>query len=463
MESSEYDLQDLAQKAIKHAEKLKIDYTDIRIDDYSTSTLLHENNKFEDISFGNGFGLGVRVIHKGKLGFYSTTKADPLFAVEQALRLAKISPSKEKIILKESKIVKDEINEAGKDPIPNHSIDDNAEFIKEIEQVAKISPLLKSIRTLMFNSFKDYIFASTEGSEILKKGGRTILYVYLTAKENGKLEQSVFRRGAKDYTVYRKYENELKEKAKLVLDLLKAKKPPAGKFNTIMDPESAGVFAHEALGHAVEADHILNNQSILKGKIGEKIASNIVNISDDPSIPEDNWSSYKYDDEGVIGNKTEIIKNGVLKSFLHSRKTAAKMKSELTGNARAQNYSFLPIIRMSNTSFEAGNSSFDELFEQLKDGYYLAGFKSGQVGTLEGNFTFASERCYRVQNGKLKELLKGITFSGKILDVLKNIIAIEKGKRKFSIGFCGKENQKVLVSDGGTHVLVKDLYLGGEG
>lgn len=462
MENSEYNLQDLAQKAIKHAEKLKADYADVRIEDYSTSSVFRENKKFEDIGFGNSFGIGARVIHKGKLGFYSTTKANPIFAIEQAFKLAKINPTKEKLQLKETKIIKDEIDESGKDPILAHSTEDGATFVKEVEKVAQISPLLKSIRIRHNNGFSNYIFANTEGSEILKKSGRTVLYVYLTAKEKGELEQGLFRLGAKDYTIYRKYEEELRRKAKLTLDLLKAKKPPAGKFNTLLDADCTGLFAHEALGHAAEADLVLQNSSILKGKIGKKIASDVVSVSDSPVVPEDVWASYKYDDEGVLGRKTEIIKNGILNSFLHSRETAAKMNAKLTGNARAQGYTYIPIVRMSNTYFEPGNFSFDGLLEQLKDGYYLVGFRGGQVGTLEGTFAFASECCYRIQNGEVKELLKGCTFSGKTLEVLKNVLAVQKDQKKFSIGLCGKNGQSVPVSDGRSHILVKDLYLGGK-
>ena len=461
MEDSEYNLQDLAQKAIEHAEKIKAGYVDIRIEDYSTSTIFRENKKFEDISFGNGFGLGVKVIHKGKLGFYSTTKADPIFAVEQALKLAKVNPSREKIKLKKSKTVKSKIDDTGKNQI-NHDIDSHAQFLKDVEKTAQISPVLKSIQVILGNGVKNYIFANTEDTEILQKVGRTNLYVILVAKEKGELERCVFRLGAKDYTVFRNYEEKLKEKAKLVIDLLKAKKPLAGKFNVVLDPESTGVFAHEALGHAAEADLVLSNQSLLKGKSGKKIASSCVSISDDPTIPEDKWGSYKYDDEGVLGRKTNIISKGILKSFLHSRETAAKMNTGLTGNARAQNYMYVPIVRMSNTSFEAGDFSFNELIKQVKNGYYLVGFKGGQVGPLEGTFSFASDHCYRIQNGKIKELLKGCTFSGKILDTLKNVTAVQKGKRKFTIGFCGKGGQKVPVSDGGTHISIKDLHIGGE-
>ncbi|MBD3263111.1 TldD/PmbA family protein, partial [Candidatus Woesearchaeota archaeon] len=408
------------------------------------------------------FGMGIRVIHKGKLGFYSTNEADPEHAIEQAFNLAKANPNNSKIQLKKTKTVKEKIINSGRKSIADRSIDNDAEFVKEIEKTAKISPLLKSIQVKLGNVLGNHVFANTEDSEIQHKGGRTITYVFLTAKDKGKLEQTVFRRGAKSFSVYKNYEDELRKKAQLAVDLLSAKKPPAGKFNAILDPESTGVFAHEALGHAAEADLVLQNSSILKGKINKKIASTCVNISDDSTIPTDKWGSYKYDNEGVLGRKTEIIKNGILKSFLHSRETASKMNTKLTGNARAQDFSFLPIVRMSNTSFESGKYSFNELVEQLKDGYYLVGFKAGQVGTLEGTFTFASDHCFRVKGGEVKELLKGCTFGGKTLEMLKKISAIQKGKRDFSIGWCGKNGQRVPVTDGGTHILVKDLYVGGE-
>jgi len=461
MGNSEYDLFALAEKAINYANKLNVDYADIRLENFSSSGISYENKKVEGILAGTDFGLGIRIIYKGKIGFYSTTKPDPIKAVNEALKLAKLNPQKERIKLKEAPVVRKRFREKGWD-LAEQSVSNSLSLVKRAYKTAQIDKRLKSIKVAHANSSREYLFASTEGSEIYKQTGRTKLYVYLTAKEKGKLEQGVFRLGAKDDSIYKDFEKELVSKAKLTIDLINAKKPPAGKFKVLLNYESAGVFAHEALGHAVEADLVLSNQSILKGLIGKKIASEAVNISDDSTILSDNWSSYKYDDEGVRGTKTEIIKNGVLKSYLHSRETAEKMNVELTGNGRAQDYAHIPIVRMSNTSFESGTYSFKELLEQIKDGYYLVGFKGGQVNPLEGTFTFASEYCYRIKNRKITELLKGCTFSGKILDTLKNIEAIEKGKRKFSIGFCGKAGQRVPVSDGGTHVLVSALYLGGE-
>ena len=101
-------------------------------------------------------------------------------------------------------------------------------------------------------------------------------------------------------------------------------------------------------------------------------------------------------------------------------------------------------------------------YTQLKNGYYLVGFIGGQVGTLEGNFTFASTHCFEVNNGKIGNLLKGCTFSGKTLDTLKNIMGVQKNLRKYDFGFCGKGGQSVPVSDGCAHILVHDLFLGGE-
>jgi TldD protein len=457
------DLHRLAQKALKYSESLGINFADIRLEQFSTLRVEKENQKVEDISSGNGFGLGVRVLHKGKLGFFSTNNTDIKKAVDTALKLSKLNPSKDKVKFADVKPVKASINETGKKPVKNVSIDDTLKFLNKVEKDAKISPVLKSIELNQTNKHKNYLFASTEGSEISKQIGFTIMYVTFHAQKDGQMETTKFRAAAKDMTCYDRdnFTSELQGKARLAINLLKAKKAPAGTFNTILDPESTGVFAHEAIGHASEADLVIAHESIFRNKLGKKVGSEMVTIVDDKKASGDNWSYYRYDDEGVPAKKVELIKNGVVNTFLNDRETASKLNLPLSGNARSQSYAYSPLVRMSNTYVKPRDYDLDEMFKQLKDGYYLIGFTAGQVNTLSGEFNFASEYAFRVKNGERQELIKGCTFSGNILKTLNNVKAVQKDVKFNSFGFCGKGGQLVPVSDGRSHLLVNDLHIGG--
>jgi TldD protein len=283
----------------------------------------------------------------------------------------------------------------------------------------------------------------------------------LTAKRGDQLQRDFFTRYSKYSKDFENYEDELVDTAKHVVKLLDAKLPPSGKFKVLLDSKNTGLFAHEAVGHACEADFVLQEGTILQGKLGEQIGSEHVTIVDDPSAFQ--WGSYKYDDEGVKASATKLIEDGVLKNYMQTRETSEKLDMDVTGNARAQNYNHLPLPRMSNTFFESGKYTFEELLKELKDGYYLVrSGGGGEVAVIEGTFTFSCGRVYEVKNGELGKLLKGVTFSGKILDVLRNVLGVEKKKPKFSFGYCGKNGQRVPVGDGGSHTLVSEMYLGGE-
>jgi TldD protein len=241
----------------------------------------------------------------------------------------------------------------------------------------------------------------------------------------------------------------------------------------VLDPELAGVFIHEAVGHAAEADLVLENSSILAGKIGEQIASQHVTVYDDPTMHE--YGYYPFDAEGVPAKRTTLIDRGVLTSYLHSRETAGRLGGGSGngcddgsgsggsggGNARAQGCS-IPIPRMSNTFIANRDMRFEEIIEELRDGVYLKGSRGGQVNTGEGIFQFNAELGYVVRNGEICEMLRDVSLSGQTLEILKNITAVGDDLA-FHSGRCGKSGQAVPVSDGSPHILVSRAVVGGSG
>jgi len=245
--------------------------------------------------------------------------------------------------------------------------------------------------------------------------------------------------------------------AQKAVRLLDAKSAPSGKFTVIMDPELTGVFIHEAVGHASEADLILQNDSILKGKIGETIGSPLVNIVDDGSM--DAFGYYAYDAEGVKTRENQLVKNGKLVSVISSRETASKLNIEPSGNSRSS-ISDQPIVRMSNTYLKSGNLEFEELIEDIENGIYLKGSRGGQVDTGKGIFQFNAAESFNIQKGEVKEPLRDVSLSGNILEILKKVDGVGSDF-KMSLGFCGKSGQTAPVGDGGPHVRVIEATVGG--
>jgi len=227
----------------------------------------------------------------------------------------------------------------------------------------------------------------------------------------------------------------------------------------VLDPELAGVFAHEAVGHASEADLIQEGSSVLGGKIGERIGDPVVTIVDDPSLPE--FGFEPLDAEGSMVGRTEIIKNGVVQAFLHSRETLAAVGHGHAGNARAM-AGEPPQVRMSNTYIENGDSSLDELIAECRSGILLKGTRGGQVDTGRGIFQFNAEYGYMIEHGEVGAMVRDVSLSGEILHTLHSISLCARD-REMHQGFCGKGGQSVPVSDGAPHVYLMNAVVGGSG
>ncbi|HPP78779.1 TldD/PmbA family protein [Methanospirillum sp.] len=239
--------------------------------------------------------------------------------------------------------------------------------------------------------------------------------------------------------------------------LLDAKPAKGGIMRAVLDPELAGVFAHEAVGHASEGDLIKEGSSILKGKINERIGSPLLTIVDDPSQPE--FGFCPVDDEGSETKRTEIIRNGILKAYLHSKETLASVGNGDAGHCRGMP-GVEPIVRMSNTFIENGDSSYDEIISECKSGILLKGSRGGQVDPGRGMFQFNAEYGFLIENGELTTMVRDVSLSGEILQTL-HTISLIGNDLALHPGYCGKGGQTVPVTDGSPHLMLEKAVVGG--
>ena len=247
---------------------------------------------------------------------------------------------------------------------------------------------------------------------------------------------------------------------KRAIDLLSAASPPSGRMNVIMDPSLVGVFIHEAFGHAAEADGVLSNMSVLADKMGKPVGVPSITVIDDPTV-EGLRGSYAYDSEGTLTQKRVIVKDGVLKEYLHSLETAAKMNVKPNGAGRAMDFNFKPIPRMSNTYIDAGDRSFEELCQDVKEGVYLCKSYGGYVSPAIGQFYFSAQEGRFIKNGEVGQLIQNVSMSGLTLEVLSNIIAMGKDIDMAFPGTCGKQGQSAPNTCGGPHVGAAGVVVGG--
>ncbi|MBI4399912.1 TldD/PmbA family protein [Candidatus Micrarchaeota archaeon] len=448
----------MLDKITKLIERTRADYIDVRlVNGDFTSILLKDSQK--EVFSNRKFGLGVRILKDGSWGFASCNSEDKVQeAFDKASKLAGLNVGK--IALRETKSIKTRVRTKYKVNPRDVDINQKISDMVETENSLKMEKVVNT--TVSYSdSIYEKIFLNSEGSEITQEICAVFLSMSALVKEGSSIQSSRDRIGKNGgYEVLAEARELAVETGNRARALLDAKLPPKGHYTTVMDGKLVGVLAHEATGHACEADGILANNSILENRIGTKIASDMVSISDSPRV-EDGFGYYEYDDEGVETGKTELITNGVLTSYLHSRETACELDAKPTGNARVGSYENIPIVRMSNTFFGPGDFTNEEMFEDVKLGIYARGMHGGQVVPKLGSFVFAAEDGWLIENGKLTTYLRDILLNGYILETLNQVDAVGKDFVD-SPGMCGKMGQSVPVSDGGPHVRVKKILIGGQ-
>ena len=451
---------DLFEKVIAKTSP-KVDYIDIRTGMGENTSILMKDGNVDEINTGMSLGARIRVLNNGAWGFAYTTDLSKINEVtETAIKFS--NSLKGDVTLSESEIIKDKIAIDVKIPFKDISIEDKKDIMKEANDAATIEKV-NSTTTSYVDSEVDELFMNSEGSQIEVKISRVRMALNASATD-GEIIQFGHGSlgGVKGFELIKNADIEefgrnIGQKA---VRLLEAQPAPSGQFPVIADPELTGVLIHEALGHAVEGDLILQNDSILKDKIGTQIASDIVNIFDDASLRE-GFGYYPYDVEGVKTKPNQLVKDGKLISLLNSRETASKLNMKSSGNARSI-IADQPIVRMSNTYLQPGENSFEELFEDITDGIYLKGSRGGQVDTGKGIFQFNAAEGYLIKDGEITTPLRDVSLSGNILETLKNIDAIGNDF-KLSVGFCGKDGQTAPVGDGGPHTRIQNALVGGMG
>ena len=251
------------------------------------------------------------------------------------------------------------------------------------------------------------------------------------------------------------------EVVKRIDERFEARRPKGGQMPVVMGAGASGILLHEAMGHSFEADFNRKGQSIFSDKLGQKICSENISIVDDGTVAF-NRGSGNYDDEGVPAQKTFMVKDGVLTSFLHDRISAAWYGVEPTGNGRRESFRYNPIPRMRATYMESGNASPESIISSVRNGIYVDEFSNGQVKIGEGDFTFFVKSGFLIENGRLTTPVKDINIIGNGPQALADIVAVGNDlKIDNGTWTCGKE-QSVPVTCGIPTVLVSNLTVGGE-
>ncbi len=456
-------IEEIAQSLTGELKKGKADYLEARFEESQSSSIIYRGKVLESIGRSTASGGNVRALAKGGWGFTSFNNLNKLndrvsLAVEQAQstgtgksNLAQVKPAVEKVK-----------NSVANDPlvIP---LAEKKRLLDEYNEIIWSIPQIQTSNIYYSDGRKKVVFLNSEGSFITQERVDVNLFILAIAAKDSNVQQGFFSLGSLgDYKAIQGLHQKVKEIAQNAVALLSAPQVKGGEYTVVLDPMLAGVFAHEAFGHLSESDFVYENDRMREIMVlGKQFGAPYLNIIDSASDPAGMRGSYKYDDEGTPSAKTYLIREGKLVGRLHSRETAAKMNEKTTGNARAINYRFPPIVRMTNTFIEPGKMSFNDIIADIKEGIYAKNMYGGQ--TSMEMFTFSAGESFMIRNGKIAEAIRPVMLTGNVFTTLKNIDAIGNDLEMNQGGGCGKGGQQPLpVSLGGPHIRIQHCLIGGK-
>lgn len=458
-----------ADTVLDEARRRGASYADVRVETVEETRIGLQDGEVEGLTAGAETGFALRVLVNGAWGFASSNDlaaASWTGALERALGLAQASSrgAKHKVRLADAPTLRKTVHWKPKKDPRRVSSEDKLDLLRRMESDVKQVKGITNIQTAYSDAAIAKSFRSTEGTDLKWSLVRSVAQAHFTAKKAGELAGRSSRVGAtKGWELFAD-EDPASKALVAARSLVKALGAPAakgGRTTVIIDHELAGVFAHEAVGHASEADLIAAGESCFKGRLGKRLGIEGLSIRDDSTVP-GGFGSFPFDDNGVAGASKPILDDGILVGFLADRPQAAELGVAPNGAARAQDFHSRPLVRMSNTLIEPGDLPEDEVFAGVKNGVYCKGSRGGQVDTARGTFLFNAQEAYRIVNGEITTPLRDVSLTGDILSTLRNITGLGDTARMGDPGYCGK-GQWVPVCDGGPLVRIRDCLVGGSG
>jgi len=468
---SEEDLRKLIATALSYGG----DFADLYFEYTTYNDLTLRDSEVTSGGFHVDYGVGIRVLCAEKTGYaYSetTNMTDMMAAAKAAAAIAaacggsnaafRAAPAQpagdfyptaeswrsitgDKFLPVLKRIEEDIRTKASAIPDPS---------IKVAKIVARLSSSESDI--MMYNSLGELTYDSRPMGSVVA----SVIF-----ERNGKTEQKSasrsFRKGPGTFMDPALLDELTSDAVKGITDRFAAKRPKGGQMPVVMGCGASGILLHEAMGHAFEADFNRKGQSIFTGRIGEKVCMEGISIVDDATVT-GNRGACNWDDEGVAGQKTYMVRDGILESYLHDRISAAHFGVAPTGNGRREGFRYNPIPRMRATYMESGNTAPEDIIASVSKGIYVDEFSNGQVKIGEGDFTFYVKSGRMIENGRLTTPVKDINIIGNGPKALADIMMVGNDlKLDNGTWTCGKD-QSVPVCCGIPTVLVRSLTVGGE-
>jgi len=449
------------------------EFADLFFEQTHSVVIICEEDRIEKVISGLDVGMGLRILFGRKTFYGFTTEISKGSLFDLAKRISR--SAKEGGGEKKNDFLRPSLAALAPVPIskslyaiqkhPNGlSVEERVSVVKRANEAArKLDPHVQQVKVLYRDVNQKISISNSEGSFVDGERVGTVLSVQVVSAK-GDVVQTGYEPvgGAVGFELFDLHppEEVAEVAAKRALLMLSARKAPMGKMAVVLSSDAGGTMIHEAIGHGLEADLAQQGLSVYSKKIGEKVASSLITVVDDPTLPQ-RRGSYAFDDEGVASRRTILVEQGVLKGYLYDRLSALEDGVESSGNGRRESYQHKPIPRMSNTMILPGKMGPEEIVRSVEKGLFVKKMGGGQVNTVNGDFIFEVNEGYLIEKGSVGEPVRGATLIGNGPRVLRDIDMIGSDLG-FGIGTCGKDGQGVPVADAQPTLRIPELIVGGQ-
>lgn len=441
------------------------DFSEVFVEDRFSNNMTLQSGRLEKSISGRDFGVGIRIF-KGLQSVYAYTND---FTKEGLIKAANTaaqaiqgaSSDKTTIIPLEKEIIQT--------AHPIELMPNSVEKTRKLAVLCKANDIVTNYHESisqavirLIDEEQNVLIANSEGKVVEDKRVRSRLAIMAIASKGTDMQQGFYGPGAHagfEYIENLDLNHYAKEAARIAVTMLNADPAPSGKFPVIIDNEFGGVIFHEACGHGLEAEAVAKNNSVFANKVGEKVASDLVTYIDDGTLTNE-WGSINIDDEGEKARKNLLIENGILKGYLIDKLNGRRMGAESTGSSRRESYRFAPTSRMTNTYIAPGESTPEEIIANTEYGIYAKYMGGGQVEPATGDYNFAVQEAYLVENGKITKPLRGATLIGNGAKTIQKIDMVGNNLGH-GAGMCGAMSGSIPVNVGQPMVRVSEITVGG--
>lgn len=453
---------DRIESILDHASMKGADFAEVFDENNFLQEIVATYDNIDQNQIGRESGVGIRIF-KDKKCFYGYTNdrsekaikelVDNLTKTMKGDTLARIALEEKRIITMGNGVI----------PASGLSINKRMEPLKTVVNAGmSYDNEIVRMRVKLTDMEQEVQIANTDGVFVEDQREKTRMHISAYAQKGTDIQSGYFgpgaMRGHEFYNIL-DLEEAGRKAARQAKNILHAQPCHGGQMSVVVANGFGGLLFHEACGHSLEASVIARDASEFCGKLGTKVASDVVTLVDDGSIANE-WGSLHVDDEGIPTQKNVLIENGILKGYMVDRLNGLRMGMAPTGSSRRQNYKFVPTSRMTNTYIAPGSSNPEDIISSTEKGLYVCSIIGGSVEPATGDFNFSAGECYLIENGKITTPVRGITLIGNGISVLKNVDMVGNDYA-LGQGFCYASSGALYIGAGQPTVRVSNMTVGG--